>query len=199
MRKVIAVGLLLIAIHSCRKENVEASTALESHAWNPYQARIITVDTTTIITFDNTGKKHSVSRVVRKDTTYNFDPCAQQSTYSFLSNGTSHITDMCSTGQPVTDTPWAIQRNRILQIVFLEDPAAESYFARLYPGIWPVNYLPGGMYPVQNGVLAQINGSGFVVDQRIGLNGGFSYYVNGNQIDSVVSLVSDRYVSFRSQ
>ena len=67
---------------------------------------------------------------------------------------------MCSTGQPVTDTPWAIQRNRILQIVFLEDPAAESYFERLYPGIWTGNSLPGGMYPVQNGVLVRLTDPG---------------------------------------
>jgi len=199
MRKALAVVLILIAIHSCKKETVEASTILTSHTWNPYQARIITVDTTTIIFDYGTTKMHSVTTTFRKDTSYGFDPCAQQSTYSFSPDGISHITNRCLLGQPATDTSWAIQPNKVLQIVFLEDAAADSYYAGLYQGPWTAIPLYTGFSPVQNGLLTQINASEFVVDQPVSENIGTTYYVNGSHVDSVVKMTSDRYISFRSQ
>ena len=199
MRKPVAIVLVLVMVYSCRKETVEASTTLTSHAWSPYQTRIITVDTTTLIFDYGKAKMHSVTSTFRKDTSYNFDPCARQSTYSFSQNGISHITDKCLLGQPATDTPWAIQPIKVLQIVFLEDAAADAYFAGLYQGPWTAIPLYTGFSPVQNGFLTQISASEFVVDQPIGENISTSYYVNGSQVDSVVKMTSDRYISFRSQ
>jgi hypothetical protein len=199
MRQIILSVAVLLCIYSCRKIEVQASDTLISHEWSPSLTRIVTVDTTTIMTYDSVGKTHAVSSTFRKDTTYNLGACIQQSTYSFLQNGISEITNACSVGQVITDTPWAIQPNKVLQIVFIDDPVADVYFSKLFgvPGIAGPLYT--GFYPFQNGILTEVSSSEFVVDQTSGENFASDYYVNGMKVDSVVKLRIDRYITFTSR
>ncbi len=199
MRILLSFLFVTIVLHSCRKVDVQASDTLMSHKWSPNQTRIITVDTTTLVSYDNAGKQHSISSTFHKDTTYNFEQCIQQSTYSFQPNGFSQITDMCIAGRPTTDTPWAIQPNKVLQIVFIDDPVADTYYAKLYMGSLATPPPPTDFYPIQNGVITQLSASQLVVDQSSSETFAKTYYSNGVQGDSLVRIVSDRFITFRSQ
>jgi hypothetical protein len=142
----------------------------------------------------------SARTIFHKDTTYYLDKCIQQSIYSFQQNGISQITDMCSAGQQTTDTPWAIQPDRVLQIVFIDDPVADTYYSKLFQGPTLTSQPPPtNFYPLQNGVLTQFSSSQFVVDQIISETYSADYYKNGIMVDSVVRIVSDMFITFRSQ
>jgi hypothetical protein len=199
MRRLFSIAAILFSIYSCRKVEVEASETLISHTWSPTLTRIVTVDTTTITTRDSTGKTHTVLSFFRLDTTYNPESCIWQSTYSFLQNGISRITNTCMIGQPITDTPWSIQPEKVLQIVFIDDPVADNYISKLFgfpEGLIPS---PNGFYPYQNGLLMKVSSSEFVVDHRTAENLASGYYVNGMMVDSVVKLTVDRYITFTSR
>jgi hypothetical protein len=200
MRILLSYLLVAIVLYSCKKVEVQASEILISHKWSPYQTRIITFDTTTLTTYDSSGRRHSISSTFHKDTTYSLDPCVRQSTYSFQSNGISKITNMCTAGQSVTDTPWSIQPNRLLQVVFIDDPVAENYYAKLYPDPLATPPPPSAaFYPVQNGFITQLNGSQLVVDQPSSETYDLGNYRVGIRGDSLVRIVSDMFITFRSQ
>jgi hypothetical protein len=199
MRGLLSIVAILFSIYSCRKVEVEASDTLISHGWSPTQTRIVTVDTTTITTRDSAGKTHTVSSSFRLDTTYNPESCIRQSTYSFSQNGISHITNACTAGQPTTDTPWSIQPEKVLQIVFIDDPVADVYISKLFAFPGSITPSTNGFYPFQNGLLIKVSSSEFVVDQMSAENFATGYYVNGMMVDSVVKLTVDRYITFTSR
>jgi hypothetical protein len=199
MRILFLFLLTAIVFSSCRKIYVDAGETLVSHKWYPYQTRIVTSDTTTLISYESSGYLDSARTIFHKDTTYYLDKRIQQSIYSFQQNGISQITDMCSAGQQTTDTPWAIQPNRVLQIVFIDDPVAETYYSKLFPPILLNQPPPTDFYPTQNGLLTQFSASQFVVDQTSLETWSAGYYKNGIMVDSVVRIVSDMFITFRSQ
>jgi hypothetical protein len=199
MRQPFLLAMIVFCVYSCRKTEVQASDTLISHEWTPTRTRMFTIDTTSIVTYDSNGKTHTVSSSFTLDTAYNFETCIQQSTYSFLQNGISQITNACSIGQTITDTPWAIQPGKILQIVFIDDPVADVYLSKLFGVPGGATPSSNGFYPIQNGLLTQVSASEFVVDQRAGEFFSSTYFVNGNKVDSIVKLTVDRYIIFNSR
>jgi hypothetical protein len=191
--------LILILFYSCKKDDVQASDTLTSHKWNPYQVRIITFDTTTLVRTDLNGVMHSVTNFYRKDTTYNLDPCIQQLTYSFLQNGISQITDICNPDQSVKDTTWALFPNKILEYLIFNDPVSNAYDSILFADL-PANPCQSGDFlMLGTGTIQQMNSSEFVADTKSGETLSATHYVNGLPVDSLVKIVTDNYITFRSQ
>lgn len=199
MKKFLLSAVIITGICSCKEKEVQASDTLISHKWSPTQARIVTIDTTSIITFDTDGKMHTVSNSFRLDTTYNLETCIQQSTYSFLQNGVLQVTNPCETGQPTTDTPWAIGPNRFLEIYLIDDTVSDVYYSRFFAIPTPVGPSANSGGSFVGTFLTKFNASEFYVDQKITGSLAFQHYVNGLMVDSVVNIITDKFITFTSR
>jgi hypothetical protein len=183
-------------MYSCKKTEVPASETLMSHTWTATIARIVTYDTIRIIKNNGVGQNQPVPGIFRMDTTYNLAACLQQSTYSFLQNGTLHITNMCAIGQPAIDTLWSLGTNSFFEIYLIDDPVADAYYSRFFvtPGLYGssqnVISIAGGTY------LTKANSSEFVVDQKITGMQAVQRSVNGVLVDSLMNFTTDKYTTF---
>jgi hypothetical protein len=167
-----------------------------SHTWTATNARIVTVDTIRIITNNGVGQNQTVSSMFRMDTTYNLAECIQQSTYSFLQNGTLQIKNMCEPGQPTMDTLWSLGSNSFFEIYLIDDPVADAYYSRFFvtPGLYGssqnVISIATGTY------LTKANSSEFVVDRKITGIQAVQRSVNGVLVDSLMNFTTDKYTTF---
>ncbi len=199
MKQFLLAAVIITVIYSCKEKDVQASDTLISHKWSPTQARIVTIDTTSIITFDSAGKMHTVWSSFRLDTTYNLAACIQQSSYSFLQNGVLQVTNACEIGQPATDTSWAIGPNGFLEIYLIDDTVSDKYYTRFFAIPTPVGPSANSGGSFVGTYLTKFNASEFYVDQKITGLQSFGHYVNGSMVDSVVNIIIDKYVTFTSR
>lgn len=172
--------------------------ALMQNDWYPYQTHIDYSDTISVTTTDNTGQQHTRSTIYKFDTTYILDPCFQQSTYSFQSNGRLEIKNMCSAGQLTIDTTWTTSSDQLIYLFCIKDSAADALLGKIVPySMFAGN--PALDLEVINVELTKINSSAFELQQLVTDNLSEMYYVNNSPVDSVAKIHNNRVITFKSR
>lgn len=113
--------LVIICFVSCKKNEtqpVRSDDILMAHSWFPYQIQVVTLDSTTVNTYDSVGHRQTNTTGKKSDTTFLTSQCSQQSTYNFQQNGALTINDICNATAPNINGTWTITQTNILSIQY---------------------------------------------------------------------------------
>jgi hypothetical protein len=133
MKKDIGFVLMLtLVIWSCKKNSGSPNNAevLQSHSWYPYQTEIIITDTTTV-TPRGVGNTPPVITTQSFDTVITLEPCLEQSAFTFLQNGSMHISNACrAIGY---DTLWSVTNNVLLSSTSVTSDLVQNFYLEHFP------------------------------------------------------------------
>lgn len=167
---------------------------LASHSWHAYQTEVKGADTIIRTTFDSTGQGHDTIVAENSfDTIIILDPCVQQSTFSFKSNGVLVVSDACS-ANPTSNNNWSMT-SAVLNSASIMTPNVNNYIQQLlYSGV--SGDTTHGVY-FTSGPITEINNSEFIYNYGSSYNSERTF--NGSNIETVKNIRVAQFTTYKSQ